>query len=160
MKKIPLTRGYEAIVDDVDYPSVSQYKWHAVPKGPGLIYAVRESMHKKIYLHRDIMKLENSGQIVDHINHNCLDNRRENLRIVTPTQNQQNARRHKAGTSKYKGVYWNKQLGKWEAKIRTPSGKRVRLGSYEKEEAAADAYNKASKHYHGEYSCVESLANA
>lgn len=155
MRKLPLSRGYEAVVDDVDYPLVSQHKWYAIPKGNGLVYAVRDSMDKKIYLHRAIMQPENSHQIVDHINHNCLDNRRENLRIVTSTQNQQNSRGHRNKTSKYRGVYWNSQRSKWESKIRVPSGKRIHLGAFSDENEAAQAYKSASMKYHGEYSCTE-----
>lgn len=155
MQKIPLTRGYEAVVDDADYPFLSQYKWYAIPKGHDLVYAVRDYMNKKLYMHREIMKPENKQQIVDHINHNSLDNRRENLRIATGPQNQQNARKHKIGTSKYRGVSWSRQQKKWEVRIRIPEGKRVHLGFYKDEDAAAEAYNEASKQYHGDYSCVE-----
>jgi hypothetical protein len=81
MKEIPLTRGYVAIVDNRDFAWLSKYKWHA----GGVvehIAARRKENWKNVYMHRMIMG-EPKGLEIDHINHNPLDNRRRNLRIVT-----------------------------------------------------------------------------
>ncbi len=78
---------------------------------------------------------------VDHINHDGLDNRRENLREVTPSENSRN-RRSKVfgGRSKYKGVFWGKESQKWEAIITKSSIKTI-IGTFDTELEAAKAYD-------------------
>lgn len=90
------------------------------------------------------------GYWVDHINGIKADNRIVNLRLATPTQNQQN----KAGYGQYsKGVTWRDRIRKpWQAKIRV-NGQRLHLGSFETEEEAAQAYQEACRKYHGEFAC-------
>lgn len=63
-------------------------------------------------LHRLIMKPP-KGMIVDHINNNPLDNRRSNLRLVTPQENSRNMSKQKNTTSKYYGVFFNNRINKW-----------------------------------------------
>ena len=101
-------------------------------------------------MHRKIMGAE--GEIlVDHINHNGLDNRKVNLRFATYSQNNSNTRMRKnPGASKYKGVQWSKQRNKWTAIIRY-NKKRKFLGYYTDERKAAKAYNEAAKIYHGQF---------
>jgi len=85
---------------------------------------------------------------VDHINTIKADNRIINLRLATPTQNQQN----KSGCGVYpKGVTWRDRKEKpWQAKIRV-NGERLHLGSFETMEEAAKTYQEASEKYHGEF---------
>jgi len=87
---------------------------------------------------------------VDHKNGRKNDNRIVNLRLATPTQNQQN----KAGYGMYaKGVTWrDRQEKPWQAKIRV-NGKRLHLGSFATEEEASNAYQEAAIKYHGEFAC-------
>ena len=80
---------------------------------------------------------------------NPLDNRRANLRFCTRSQNNMN-RRPSMKTSKYKGVYFRKDTGKWRAEIKA-DGCRSNIGCYGTEESAAIAYNEAAKSLHGEY---------
>lgn len=86
--------------------------------------------------------------MVDHINHDTLDNRRQNLRVVTRRQNQANMRKcSKATSSKYKGVSWDKSRNKWMAALGPKvEGKtrRIHLGRFDREEDAALAYNKGA----------------
>jgi hypothetical protein len=92
------------------------------------------------------------GQIVDHINGNTLDNRRENLRFVTHQQNAFN----KKSASKF-GFSGVRKSGKsWSALI-SVSGTDIALGTYETKEEAAAAYNAASMTLHGEYARPNSV---
>jgi hypothetical protein len=91
------------------------------------------------------------GFFVDHINGDTLDNRRENLRVCTRKENNQNC--NKRGTlpkSKYKGVVWVKKVGKWKAQIKSDK-KTIYLGYFKDELLAAKAYNSAAILYFGEF---------
>jgi len=155
MKSIPLTQGYETIVDNIDYDFLSQWKWSTRIGGwnKNRVFAARtRQLNKKqrvICMSRLIMSAPEDKQ-VDHINGNPLDNRRKNLRLVTASQNAMNSRPWKNKESRYKGVYRNTRKTRWYSQI-TVNGKRHWLGSFEKEEAAARAYKEASEKYHGEY---------
>ncbi len=147
MKKIPLTKGYEAIVDDDDYDFLMQWKWHILEKGS--IYAMRNSINlgdgkrHHILMHRVINETQ-KGFETDHINGEGLDNRKSNLRAVTKSENQRNRRPNKNCSSKYKGVSWHKQHQKWYATIQI-NKKRIFLGLFEDELEASFVYNKREK---------------
>jgi hypothetical protein len=87
---------------------------------------------------------------LDHINHNPSDNRIENLRIATSSQNKRNRRAFKGKSSKYKGVSLNKPSGKWSAYIRI-NGVMKNLGSFKTEEDAYAAYCAVAKELHGDF---------
>ena len=87
---------------------------------------------------------------IDHINNDPADNRIENLREATHFQNMRNRSSVKESTSKYLGVYWDKQHDKWKAQIRV-DGTKYHLGYFTVEKDAARAYNEAAKKYHGEF---------
>lgn len=153
-KIIPLTRGIEAIIDDEDYEYLNQWKWCAHKEG----YAVRSASKQNgkreyIRMHRLIMNAK-KGQIIDHINCNKVDNRKENLRFCTDMQNSQNQKKRKGLTSLYKGV--DLFRGKYRAFIRV-NKKQIYLGTFENEEAAAEAYNNAAINYHGEFARINKL---
>jgi hypothetical protein len=148
IKLIKLTKGMFAIVDDEDFDIVNSIKWN-YSHG----YASRNKGCNGInhrFMHRFILNYDGSLQ-VDHINGNRLDNRKENLRIVTNQQNQFNRNKNKkGGTSKYKGVYFNRDNNNWRARI-CLNGITYNIGSFKNEEEAFSAYkNKASKLF-GEY---------
>jgi len=157
MKKIPLTRGREAIVDDDMYTYLNQWKWYATPMRGGTheysFYAARNSKkvngkRSAIRMHRLIVNAR-PGQFVDHINGDGLDNRISNLRICTQQQNNFNARpRRDNKYSKYKGVRFVKAISKWLAAIKV-DGVEIRLGYFAEEVEAHNAYKEASKEYHG-----------
>ena len=143
MKKLPLTQGQVAIVDDADYEWLSQWKWYAA-KICNIFYAVRQAKRvngkqKNIFMHAEIIGRK-EGLEIDHINGNGLDNRRENLRHVTHRENGQN--RHDKRSSKYPGVCWHKRDFNWQATIRL-NGKAKYLGSFINEEDAFAAYCRA-----------------
>jgi hypothetical protein len=152
---VPLTRGYEAIIDAADVPLVEGRNWWATPykSNDGRIlgfYAITKTKEKKIeWLHRTIMNPKH-GIIIDHINCNGLDNRRCNLREASVKQNAHNARTPVNNTSGYKGVSWNIGSNKWQAHIALNNKKR-HLGLFTNVEDAAHAYAVASAQLHGEF---------
>lgn len=154
MKEIPLTRDFMAIVDDEDYQSLSNYSWHTTgSKKHRTKYASRSwrqgGKYHHLAMHRHILGLtENDSIIVDHINGNGLDNRRNNLRISDVILNQYNSRLRVDNTSGYKGVVFHKASGTWNAKIKV-KGKRICLGYYKNPLDAALAYDKAAILYRG-----------
>ena len=158
MKHIKLTQNKVALVDDSDYEWLNQWKWYAL-KGRTTYYAYREinlgsgtrenRKRTSTSIHQMIMNTP-TGQQVDHINHNGLDNRKANLRICTSMQNSQNARKRKGCTSKYKGVYWASQIKRWRARIQHKK-QVVALGCYKTEIEAARVYDKNAKELFGEF---------
>lgn len=84
---------------------------------------------------------------------NCLagDNRLENLRPATDSQNKANSRVYSNNTSGYKGVYW--QSNKWRAEIKV-NKRKISLGMYHSKEDAARAYENAAKLHFGEFARV------
>lgn len=115
-------------------------------------------------MHRAIMEhcgyhIENL--MIDHINGNRLDNRRENLRMCNGSQNAANSRKTTSLTSsKYKGVTWSKQSKCWLATIKI-DGVLNHLGSFksEDEDKAAVAYNKAALEAWGEFAHINVISN-
>ena len=163
MKKIPLTQGREAIVDDDDFERVNQFRWHFVGCGRG--YASRsqwiggEKKYHNELMHRFILGLSKRGNgaaEVDHINHDGLDNRKENLRVVTHAQNCRNRSKSKNKSSQYKGVTWNSQGKNWRATI-TANGKYIHLGPTRLEVVAARVYDHWAKKLHGEFASTNFL---
>ena len=143
VKQIPLSQGKIAIVDDEDYEWLNQWKWTYQHKHTNCEYAIRTSYQKPkkhIQMHR-LMLNAKKGQICDHKNHNGLDNRRENIWIVSRRQNLQN---RKFRRSIYPGIYWYPITRKWHSRIRI-NGKRYSLGYYRTEWAAFFAYSEACR---------------
>lgn len=149
MKVIPLTQGKSAIVDDEDYELVSRYKWYANKSG-NVWYARTMDGGKTILMHWLIM----GGKHIDHINGNGLDNRRENLRFATSSQQAMNRPSHRGSTSRYKGVSWDSARGKWLATIGKPS---VHLGYFKNEQDAARAYNEDAVKRFGEFARLNEI---
>lgn len=145
MKEIILTHGQVTIVDDDVYEELSWRKWRAVWKPNTETFYVYSSRGKEnsLLMHREIMKAK-YGTLVDHINGDTLDNRRENLRIVTTRQNQQN--RHRGKSSIYPGVSIKKATSKWQATIVVNKVK-IHLGYYKLEIDAFNAYLSACSKY-------------
>ena len=146
MKEIGLTQGKVTLVDDEDYDVLRHYNWHA-RRLPFTFYAKRNvpkpgGGQKTVYMHGIVLaeKLGRPiapGMMPDHIDGNGLNNQRYNLREATVGQNGRNCRKHSANpSSKYVGVSWHKTVGKWQVNIRV-NGKKVHLGYYETELAAA-----------------------
>jgi len=158
-RKIALTQGKYAIVDVEDYEKLAKYKWYAA-KSDRRFYGQRKVVLKNgkcgtytIRMQRLILKPQ-QGKIIDHINHNGLDNRKANLRFVTPLQNSWNARKRLGNyTSKYKGVYFHKRDRRWHTKIRC-KGREIFLGYFKDEKTAARAYDEKAKELFGLYAVL------
>lgn len=151
MREIKLTKDLVALIDEEDYERVSAYKWTAWESSPGRFYAARkDSFFGTVYLHRFIMGNLLTKKQIDHINGNKLDNRKENLRFVTASQNQANSNPSYRGKSKYKGVTWHTQNCNWFARIRV-NYKEIYLGVFESEGDAAVAYDIAAARYFGSF---------
>ncbi len=153
--RIPLTRGHYAKVDPEDYGWLSQFRWHYVRSGR-TYYAVRSKYENgrggKVWMHREIMNTPR-GLVCDHINHNGLDNRTRNLRNCTTAQNNCNRRRFGNARSRYRGVFWSKEMQMWAAAIGR-HGQTRHLGYFLHEMAAARAYDVAARRLHGAYACL------
>lgn len=139
MKRIPLKHGEFALVDDDDFDKVSKYKWHRSKQG----YAVSAS--SKVYMHR-LVNATPKGFHTDHINHEKLDNRKENLRTATSSQNAFNTGLWSHNTSGHKGVYWYERYKKWEVYINV-NGKRIYLKRFKSLQDALNARRNAEVKY-------------
>lgn len=147
MRKVELTKGKFALVDDKDFPALSLMSWHH-SRHKTSDYAKAWDGSRLVYMHHEVIGKPKKGFVVDHINGNGLDNRRRNLRIVTQGQNIQGARGHTDGSSGIKGVSWDKPRKKWVAQIHV-KGKHVYLGRFQDKVNAERAYKMAAKKYFG-----------
>ena len=150
MKEIPLTQGKVAIVDDDMFEYLNQWKWHLSKFG----YAVRKPK-EQIYMHRLIMGSP-KGMATDHINRDKLDNRRENLRTCTTSENMQNRGKQSNNTSGYKGVFWSIPAKRWRAQI-VVMKKAIHLGLFDTPEEAHEEYLKAEKKHFGEFAYLNQV---
>jgi len=151
MKRIPLTQGKSALVDDADFAELNQHKWYAYENGR-TFYAGRSlttGINKQTMLpmHRAILALQ-QGELCDHIDHNGLNNQRHNIRAASYTQNNTNTRSHTGSTSNHLGVSWNASRKKWIAQIQKKrQGKYI--GAFDDEMRAALAYDIEALCAHG-----------
>lgn len=165
MIEIPLTQGQVTFIDDID-ADLAQYSWCAAQdKTSGTFYAQthigKGLFRKTVLLHRLIAErivgrqlLRN--ELVDHIHHITLDNRRSEIRVVSDTESVRNRRAFRNNKSGYKGVYWHKQMHKWCAKIRV-NGSNILLGYFDDAALAALAYNDAALEHFGEHAYVNEV---
>lgn len=157
-RRIQLTKGYEAIVDDEDFAVLSQHRWQAkvvrqTPTSDPHVCAVRSTGGGKkpkrmIYMHREIMGAK-ARQIVDHINRNPLDNRRDNLRFCTSSGNASNrVYQNKHG---YRGVCTSRN----KFSVFISVGKKViQRGGFSSPVEAARGYDALARELHGEFAVL------
>lgn len=151
--EIILTQDQSTKISKDDFDKVRTYKWYALKRRKGY-WACAHSLlpdgtKKNISLHRFLLEPD-EDHVVDHINMDPLDNRRENIRIATRSQNQMNRRVSSNSTTGYKGVSVDSRSGKFRAAI-SINRKPIHLGLFPTAEEAAEAYAEASRKYHGEY---------
>jgi hypothetical protein len=149
--EVKLLRGEITLIDAADLSIVGDAIWRKTTQG----YAGRTAGSKTLLLHREIMGAP-PGLVVDHRNHNRLDNRRENLRVCPRAGNSQNSTGHKDRRSRFKGVEWDAERGRWAARI-CANGVRMFLGRYDTEVEAAMAYNAAARDVHGDYAWLNKI---
>ena len=161
MRTIILARGEQVKVDDKDYEFLNQWKWHKSSKG----YAVhrfhypssyKTPISKTVLMHR-VLTFAKDGIQVDHINGDKLDNRKENLRLCNNSQNHMNKGVQSNSTTGYKGVSFEKSIGRYRAYLNL-NGKRYNLKTWETPEEAALAYNEKAKELFGEFACLNIIS--
>ena len=154
------------IIDTEDWDKVKEHYWSLV-SNHRVLYVQASILHPEggwktpadgrrrrrrtsLQLHHLILGKPQKGMVTDHINHNGLDNRKENLRFATYAQNKSNARSHKNSSSQYLGVFWDKETQKWRVRLKH-NGKFYNLGRFTCEHQAALVYNKKAKELRGKF---------
>ena len=147
---IKLTQGYECKVDAEDYEELAAHKWHISVSSNKTIYVSRTcSNRKKVLMHRIITNCP-CDKIVDHINHDGLDNRKSNLRICDKRGNMINTKKIRGKYSKYKGVSYDKNRFKWRVAI-WDNNRPIIQKRFDDEIAAAMFYDQKAVEYYGEF---------
>ena len=158
MKEVTLSKGKVAIVDDDDLKKVSFCSWNFDRYARANVWLKDEKKYKVMYMHRIIANAP-QGMDVDHINGDKLDNRKENLRVCTRSENLHNLRGKSYSGSGLRGAYREKNRGagcRWFSAI-SVGGKVIRLGRFDTPEEAHKAYKEAHRvHYPDiEYNIVD-----
>lgn len=160
--QIPLTQGYNAIVDVEDSDLISRHWYAYVDKTT--CYAISHCggrKAKRLRMHRIVMgrvlgRALLESELVDHKDNNGLNNCRSNLRLATNAQNGCNRGLQRNNTSGYKGV--QKCKDKWKASIKV-NKQVIYLGRFSDKHDAARAYNDAALKYHGEFACLNIISS-
>ena len=145
---IVLTRSQACKVDSADYEWLNQWKWCAIWNPLTQSFYAQRNFRKDdgnrsvIQMQRQILNPP-AGRLADHRNHDTLDNRRQNLRIATRSQNSANAKIVPAGVCL-------RSHGKWQAQIAW-RGKKIFLGHFDSSDEARSAYLEAANKLHGEF---------
>jgi hypothetical protein len=150
MKCIPLTQGKSAIVDDEDFDSLAGFKWRFLNSG----YAVRSvslNGHQRLILMHRVIANTPLGKWTDHKNGDKLDNRRENLRHCSPSENKFNVGVKKNNQLGVKGVWFNKKRNRYEVRVFLGNGIHKWLGRFKSLAAAKKTYSTFSQMAHGEF---------
>lgn len=147
MTLLPISNSnLSAIVDRKDFSKCLKFQWKISKRG--YVYKTTGGF---ALLHRFLLGLSlGDGKVVDHKNHNLLDNRKSELRICTQLQNKANLIKKKKASSKFKGVSWITQKRKWRVTLQL-NYKCISLGCFYDEIHAAKVYDIWAKHYFGEF---------
>ena len=143
MKLIKLTRSMVAKVDDGDWAELSRFRWQAVKGAKNRTWYARRAVRlggklKVVWMHRQITGAA-AGKVVDHLNHDTLDNQRENLKVCYQAENLQNRISDKMPASGYHGVSWYEPAGMWVARV--SRDKVYHVGYFSSVHDAGQAYN-------------------
>lgn len=152
LKTLSLSQGQVAFVDDEDFPYLSQFVWYAVHDGHQY-YAARNikgssGRWTKTKMHREILSAV-PGAVVDHIDHNGLNNQKDNLRVCSQAENMRNRKTVNSNNSSgFIGVSLHHGTGKYQAKI-CKDRKQIYLGLFDSSSDAYHAYVRAAKEHFG-----------
>ena len=143
-------KGEEFYFDLADYDLIKKYCWHT--DKDGYLVSRDVSTRKFVKLHRLIMNCMNDSTIIiDHINRDKNDNRKDNLRMCTRAENSRNKSLSKNNKSGVTGVFFNKKINKWGSQI-IIDGKSIYLGTYKDKNEAIKSRIEAEIKYFGEFS--------
>ena len=152
MVQLPVTAPGGALthtlVDAGDAKRLAHRSWWLHPDGYAASDVTSCDAKTIAYLHREILAPP-PGLLVDHINGDRLDNRRANLRLATPSQNNANSR-DRPRRSGFRGVYWHGQAQRWVSQI-SIGGRLRHLGLFDDPAEAARAYDLAARDAWGSY---------
>jgi hypothetical protein len=142
--ELQLPCGRVALIDDADAPLLAHRRWVShtnatkTRSNGSKLYVVSYAGGRMVRLHRLLMDAPH-GVLVDHVNGDGLDNRRRNLRLTDHSGNRANAAAC-GGRSRFRGVTWDAQRGKWMARLEV-DGRRLYLGRFDSELEAAEAWD-------------------
>ena len=155
IKKIPLTQGKFALVDNEDYPYLNRFKWSYHKDNKHVFRQGGTSSNRWIMYMEFLVKRKGSNDRYFFKNGNPYDLRKSNLEVRSLSNSAMGNRKTKIlKTSKYRGVCWDKRNKKWCASLtKRIEGKRTKLlfEFYENEREAARKWNKKAKELYGEY---------
>jgi hypothetical protein len=153
---VPLTRGYEALIDVEDVPLVEGANWHArvVLRANGTVRAVYAATtdrpsKKMVLMHRRLLIIS-EGMEIDHIDGDGLNNRRGNLREATRAQNMHNSRLGTRNISGVKGITWHRKRKKWVARI-AQRDKKIHIGLFDDLDVAIARMAEVRGQHHGQF---------
>lgn len=144
-------KGEKFYFDLEDYNKIKDYCWSMADKNKYI-----SNSRSGIRMHRLIMDCNDENLVVDHINHITYDNRKENLRVCTLSQNGMNKSRPINNTSGYTGISYDSSVNKWRVRLGV-GRKTINIGRFENLEDAIKARKEAEQRYFGEYSYDNSI---
>lgn len=154
IKAHSLGEEIDVLVDDENFEELNHFRWN-LKRHPGVTYVVRPirlagKTVSWIKMHRQILNQTDPHKLVDHINHDGLDNRKQNLTVCTQSQNKKN---YKVRRNGYKGIAFTDDKKRYRARIMS-DGKLTNLGTFDTELEAAVVYDFYATLYHGQFACL------
>lgn len=155
-RAITLYSGEQVRVDEEDYEKLNQHTWYLF-KSEKWEYAIRteykDGVQKTIFMHREIMGVDDPKIYVDHRDSDGLNNLKSNLRVSDNRFNQYNVGKKSTSKQKYKNI---RHLGddRYQIRMRTPEGVRIHK-NVRGEEEAVKLYNELALKYHGEFAYLQ-----
>jgi hypothetical protein len=146
---------HSILIDDEDYDYVSKFNWHIYRctfrgKKARTFYAVACINGVTIRMHRLLLGLNDPKILVDHKDHDGLNNQRDNLRIASAQQNQFNMRPFKSNKTGFKGVSYNKKDKRYAVFLKV-GRKNTFFGNFKTPIEAASKWNELARQHHGEF---------
>jgi len=131
------------LISTISFEKIIRHNWYIDSNGYPMTYTGRSKT-----LHKNLLGKQEKGYVIDHINRNKLDNRLENLRVISARENSYNRTKNKSSNNKYKGVI--KRGEKYVASI-TKNGIRKEISGFDTEEDAARMYDMMAEELFGEF---------